>query len=98
MNIEQVNKALKISGKRVKAVKDRGTAEHTDNIRFFFFFNGKMWIVFLDSGIIKSILQQQVINRKYTVQINGQEGTNTKCLYFANYDYESHKYNDILTA
>ena len=57
-----------------------------------------MLVVFLDGGIIKSILQQQVINRKYTVQINGQEGTNTKCLYFANYDYESHKYNDILTA
>jgi len=98
MNIEQVNKALKILGKRVKAVKDRGTAEHTDNIRFFQLDNGKMLIIFLDNGIIKSILQQQNLYKKYTVQINGQEGTNTKCIYYANYDYETHKYNDILTA
>jgi len=98
MNIEQVNKALKILGKRVKAVKDRGAAEHTDNIRFFQLDNGKMLIIFLDNGIIKSILQQQNLYKKYTVQINGQEGTNTKCIYYANYDYETHKYNDILTA
>ena len=75
MNIEQVNKALKILGKRVKAVKDRGTAEHTDNIRFFQLDNGKMLIIFLDNGIIKSILQQQNLYKKEKMERPGRQQT-----------------------
>ncbi len=53
-----------------------------------------MLVVFLDGGVIKSILRQIRIGR-YTVQINGQEDTNTQCIYFADYDSDNHKYADI---
>lgn len=94
MNIDKVNQALKILGKRVKAKKFKGTAEHTNNVEYYQLSNDKMLIVFLDKNIIKSILQQNKIGR-YTCQINGQSGINTTCIYYANYDYENHCYEDI---
>lgn len=94
MHIEEVGKALKLLGKRVKIAKFRGTAEHTENIEYYQLTNGKMLVVFFDREIIKSILIQNRIGR-YTVGINGQEGTNTTCIYYANYDYDKHQYEDI---
>ena len=94
-NIDNINKALKVIGKRLKAEKFKETAEHTDNIEFYQLSNGKMLIVFYENGIIKSILQQRNIGR-YTYQINGQEGTNTICLYSAYFDYDNNCYTDIL--
>lgn len=96
MGIEKVNEALKKLKIRVKVEKHRGSAEHTDNIQYYQLNNMKMLVVFLDNGIIKSILRQKNIRNRYTYQINGQEGTNTECLYFANYDYDNHKYHDLL--
>lgn len=95
-NIEKVNQALRILKKRVKAEKFIGTAEHTDNIEFYRLSNNKMLIVFWDYGIIKSILEQRERNKRYYYQINGQEGTNTKLLYYAEYDYDIHEYKDLL--
>jgi hypothetical protein len=94
MNIEKVNEYLKKLGKRIRAVKFKGTAEHTNNIEFYQLSNGKMLIVFWDFGTIKSILRQDRIGR-YTYQINGQEGTNTTCIYYAAYNYDAHNYVDI---
>jgi len=94
MNIDKINQYLKKIGKRITAEKFRGTAEHTNNIEFYQLSNGKMLIVFFDDGIIKSILQQNRTGR-YTYQINGQEGTNTTCLYYANYNYDTNNYEDI---
>lgn len=97
MKIEQINQVLKKLGKRVKIAKYRGEAEHTKNIKYYQLNNGKMLVVFFDNEIIKSILIQNRIGR-YTVGINGQEGTNTSCIYYANYDYEKHQYEDIFAV
>lgn len=94
MNIEKVNEYLKKLGKRITAVKFRGTAEHTNNIEFYQLSNGKMLIVFWEFGIIKSILRQNRRGR-YTYQINGQEGTNTTCIYYAAYNYDAHKWEEL---
>lgn len=98
MNIDKVNKALKLLNKRVKVEKFRCYAEHTNNIEFYQLTNGKMLIVFWDCGIIKNILQQRVKNTRYTYQINGQEGTNTDLIYYAEYDYDNHCYVDLLKS
>lgn len=94
MNIEKVNEYLKKLGKRITAVKFRGTAEHTNNIEFYQLSNGKMLIVFWEFGTIKSILRQNRRGR-YTYQINGQEGTNTTCIYYATYNHNTHKWEEL---
>ena len=96
MNIDKVNKVLKILGKRIKVVEFKGTADYTDNIEYYQLNNGKMLIIFYEFNIIKSILIQRNRWKRYTCQINGQEGTNTECIYFATYNYDIHKYDDIL--
>jgi hypothetical protein len=94
-NLDKVNKALKCLGKRIKIEKFRGTAEHTNNIEFYQLTSGRMLVVFWDFGVIKSILEQVNKFNRYTYGLNGQAGTNTREIYFADYDYENNCYYDI---
>lgn len=98
MDINKINQALKLIGKRIKVEKFRGYAEYSKNIEFYQLSNGKMIIVFWENDIIKSILQQNDKFKKYKYQINGQAGTNTTCIYYAEFDYQNNKYTDILAT
>ena len=98
MNLNNVNLALKKIGKRNKAIQFKGTAYFTNDIEFYQLDNGKMIIVFYELGIIKSILQQITKDKKYYYQINGQDGRNTKCIYQADFNWNTNKYVDILQA
>ena len=98
MNLNNVNLALKKIGKRNKAIQFRGTANFANDIEFYQLDNGKMIIVFYEFGIIKSILQQITKDKKYYYQINGQDGRNTKCIYQADFNWNTNKYVDILQA
>ena len=97
-NIEKVNQALKSLRIRTKAIEFKGHSHYFNDIEFYKLSNHKMLIVFYEMGIIKSMARQRRINKKYSYQINGQEGTNTELLYYAEFDYEKNRYYNILTA
>jgi len=97
MNVEKINHVLKILNKRIKVTKFRGYADYTHDIEFYQLNNGKMLIVCLEFGIIKSILRQMKDGR-YSYNVNGRDGTNVECIYIADYNYENSKYVDILAS
>ena len=95
MNVEKVNSILKSIGKRTKIKEFKGYAEYSNDTEFYELTNGKMIIVFWELGVIKSILEQNIKNKRYTYSINGQEGKNTKQIYEAEFNWNTNKYLDI---